>query len=236
MKPIILITASREMIQDKYKCRYQLAQLYAACVQRAGAVPILACGGDAADYVKMADAVLFSGGDDVEPSRYGETVLNDTVSCDSVRDKEELALFSAFYAAKKPIFGICRGIQLINVALGGTLWQDIPSQFVNPYTHSGNSTHQVVLEQTSELYNVFSRKQLTVNSYHHQAVKTLGENLHVNAVSDDGMIEGVESSDGKILAVQWHPERITMPDMIENRDDMTPFFNEIVKRTAGSRL
>lgn len=231
MKPVILITGSLSDATDPMKSMHRLVSLYAFCVTRSGGIPIHACGGNAADYVQLADAVLFSGGVDVEPSLYGESVLSDTVSCDPARDTEELALFRAFYNAQKPIFGICRGIQMINAALGGTLWQDIPSQLPDACPHANNATHTVDIVNGTILSSCFSANSLTVNSYHHQAIKDLGKGLIVNAVSQDGIVEGVESGNGQILALQWHPERITLPDMVETRTDMAPFFTEMINRT-----
>jgi len=233
LKPVILITASLSETDDVLKSRHQLNELYSRCLCEVGLIPVIACGADPIEYINFCDAILFSGGVDVEPHRFGETTLNDTVTCDPVRDTEELALFDAFYRAGKPIFGICRGIQLINVALGGTLYQDIPSQIKTNLQHAGNGTHTIEISDGTILSKLFHRNKLTVNSYHHQCIKEPGKGLIVNAVSDDGIIEGVESKNGQILAVQWHPERITLDNMASERDNMMPFFAEMQKRIKG---
>lgn len=229
MKPVILISAAIDDEYDSFQKKYRIGAQYADYVSAAGAVPILACGGDVNTYLQIADGILFSGGPDIEPACYGEHILNDTVSKALARDEEEFQLFSAFYQSGKPIFGICRGIQLINVALGGSLYQDIPSQIPTEIVHSANGTHKV--EVSNALYELFRKKTLVVNSYHHQCIKKLSDGLIANAISEDGLIEGIESPNGQIFAVQWHPERISGALQCGERDDMMPFFEEIVRRT-----
>ncbi len=234
MKPTILITASRANLEDRFKARHQIASVYAQCIGNAGGVPVLACGGDARDYVSVCDAVLFTGGDDVHPSLFGETIYNDTVLTEPQRDEEELKIFEAFFQNNKPIFGICRGIQLINVALGGSLWQDIPAQVSDSLSHSGNSTHSVTFSDNSILSELFSN-EINVNSYHHQSVKRLGDSLSATARSNDGIIEAIESHDKNIFAVQWHPERVSNPKDCGERENMSPFFEKMVEIAKGKR-
>ncbi len=233
MKPTILITASRANTEDKFKARHQIASVYAQSIRNAGGIPVLACGGDPSDYASVCDAVLFTGGDDVHPSLFGETLCNESVITEPIRDDEELNIFDAFFRENKPIFGICRGIQLINVALGGSLWQDIPAQLTDTLIHSGNATHSVSFTDNSILARLFPHK-IRVNSYHHQSVKQLGDGLTATAHSDDGIIEAIESTERNIIAVQWHPERIANSNDCGDRENMSPFFEKLVELAKGN--
>lgn len=144
-------------------------------------------------------ALLLCGGLDIDPARFGEELLFDNVTIDTERDVMEMALFALFAEQKKPIYGICRGLQIINVALGGDLFQDLYKQCgVN---HSGTLENPLYHEITTH-----KNENIRVNSFHHQAIKTLGEGLFVTAFSSDGVIEAVEHKTLPIKAVQWHPE------------------------------
>ncbi len=232
MKPVILITASRAELQNPIKSRYQIASLYSDCIRRAGGIPVVACGGNPSDYAALCDAVLFSGGDDVHPSLFGETVLNEKVITEPIRDEEELALFDAFFRGNKKIFGICRGIQLINVALGGSLWQDISTQIPDSITHTNNATHSVKFSDNSLFHQVFDR-EILVNSFHHQSIKRLGDGLIITARSTDDIIEAVETLDGQIVAVQWHPERMANKASFDKCDNMLSFFEKLIEIAKG---
>ncbi len=140
----------------------------------------------------------------------------------------ELAYAKAFLAAKKPIMGICRGMQLINVALGGTLYQDIPTQLGYEHPHAA---HEVVAREGSELSRLFGRR-FTVNSYHHQAVKKLGEGLIADAVfaEDERLVEAVHHETLPVAAYQWHPERMCGKDrMTQEGPDMEPLFRQFLE-------
>lgn len=162
------------------------------------------------------DGLLLTGGPDPHPFLYGEETLSGCGSVSMLRDRTDLALFSAFFKLKKPIFGICRGAQLINTALGGTLWQDIPSQIPEsllchnqPYAPN-LTAHQVSVCPQSLLYQITGQSVLAVNSFHHQAIRVPGTGLMISALSSDGVCEAVEYPEHPfLLGVQWHPERLT---------------------------
>jgi len=180
----------------------------------------------AADF----DGILFAGGRDVEPRRYGESTKYNNVKVDAERDQFELALLRQAQERRLPILGICRGIQLINVRYGGTLYQDLASEWDSKIQHrqSGSraeATHSVVLtDPESHLAEVF-RGSCPVNSLHHQAVKRLGRGLKVTARAEDGLIEAVEAADDYpfLMAVQWHPEE--MVELPEQRKLFEIFLN-----------
>lgn len=163
------------------------------------------------DYLRLADGVVLTGGADLDPESYGAAPHPQLEVVDRKRDLFEFALYRAAGAAGIPVLGICRGIQLINVAEGGSLHQHLPA-VTGTLQHTqvdtgGAPLHPVTLELHSSLARVFGRLRIRTNSYHHQAIAELGCNLEVIARTDDGVIEAVEgSSDSFLLAVQWHPE------------------------------
>lgn len=169
-------------------------------------------------YVNDLDGVLFTGGTDVSPKSYGEMPLKAEWSGDYERDQYEIALFHACRQQHLPVFGVCRGIQLINVALGGSLYQDINTQVKDSFVHRDwdiydQNSHEVDLVEGSSLSQIYgSQLRGKVNSVHHQSIKTLGTGLEVEAISvDDGIIEAVRipqksETDPYVAAVQWHPE------------------------------
>ncbi len=152
--------------------------------------------------VRDFDALLLPGGGDIHPSRFGMTLLdNRSETLDMPRDELEFAVLDVFLRAGKPVFGICRGMQVINIALGGTIWQDLPSQCGLIHAAAEGEPplrHRVTTE---------SGDRLLTNSYHHQAVKDIGRGLRVTARSDDGIAEALRDDTEQIRAVQWHPEK-----------------------------
>lgn len=167
-----------------------------------------------ADYAQWLDGLVLHGGSDVWPGSYGETPLKDAWKGDRNRDEYEIALVRAFVAAGKPVFGICRGLQLINVAFGGTLYQDIATQRPQARTHRDAAVydlnfHPVELVSGTRLAALLpGANQHTINSVHHQGVKDLAQDFVVEARSpDDGIIEAIRYTAGPwVAAVQWHPE------------------------------
>ncbi len=175
-------------------------------IKAAGGLPIVLplemTDEDADRIVEICDGFLFTGGQDVG-------------SCPE-RDKMETLLLSKALPSDKPILGICRGLQFINVFLGGTLWQDLPSQHPSEIVHRqgkpyGAPTHKVLLE--GELRTLLGKEHIEVNTLHHQAAKDLGGNLTAMAVAPDGIIEAVQIPDKHFVwAVQWHPEYMFKTD------------------------
>ena len=159
----------------------------------------------AADYAQALDGLVLQGGADISPLAYGEEPLKPEWAGDPLRDGYEIELVRAFTAAGKPVLGICRGAQLINVALGGSLHQDIPAHRSDDYDQHA---HEVRLEPGSGLAQLYGETgPRRVVSIHHQAIKRLAPGLKVEARADDGVIEAVRGTGaGYVCAVQWHPE------------------------------
>lgn len=185
-------------------------------IKQAGAIPImLPFSEDEQELdqlMQMCDGFLFTGGHDVSPELYNDKPLGGLVSSCMKRDRMESYILKKAIDIDKSILGICRGIQFINAALGGTLYQDIPTQYESEIEHHQNPpydipVHKVNIKKDSPLYKCLETEFLEVNSYHHQAVKELAPNLKVMAVSEDGLIEAVYMPELRFLwAVQWHPE------------------------------
>ena len=200
----------------------KIKSTYVNAIEKSGGVPILL------PYVKahesigafadICDGFLFSGGVDINPEYYGETINNEGVEIQAYRDELEFKVFNAILPTKKPIMAICRGSQFINVALGGTLYQDIPSQIKTDILHRQSESrdkpsHTVSIKEGTPLSSLLKCDSITVNSFHHQAIKKLASGLGVMASSNDGIIEAVYSySEPYIRAYQWHPELLFETD------------------------
>ena len=192
-----------------------LSANYTDAIARAGGIPVIlptvADSTLASALIKTVDGVVFSGGPDLDPSYYGETFWNETVQVDTLRDISDLMLMRAALASRKPVMAICRGEQLMNVVLGGTLVQDIPTQVDTMIQHSGGVRHRIGVEKGSVLYQLFGEDSLTVNSSHHQAVKDPAPGVRVTAHADDGIIEAYEYGN-QVIAFQFHPEGLARTD------------------------
>ena len=160
----------------------------------------------------LCDGVLLTGGHDVSPTLYGEQPLKGLVCSSRMRDDMETVVLQKAMAADLPILGICRGIQFINAALGGTLYQDLPAQHPSAVVHKQNPpydqpAHEVRLFRDSPMQRCLKAETIGVNSYHHQAVKELAPGLEIMAEAPDGIVEALCAPDARFLwAVQWHPE------------------------------
>lgn len=192
---------------------------YTDAVARAGMLPVLLPlteDRDALDAMLIAvDALVLSGGGDVNPARYGEDALPETDGVSDARDAMEIYLARRAVELDIPTLAICRGIQVLACAFGGALYQDIALQRGKDIEHSRmdvprDVAHGVAVREDSLLYAVTGKKELTVNSRHHQAVKTVPEGFSVSAVAPDGVIEAIEKRGALFcLAVQWHPEALS---------------------------
>ena len=166
------------------------------------------------DYAEWLDALVLEGGSDLWPGSYGEAPRDPRWAGDRVRDVYEIALLRAFERRGKPVLGICRGLQLVNVAFGGTLWQDLPTERPSTVVHRDpavydRNLHRIRFEPGTRLASVFAGQGgATVNSVHHQGIKDLAAGLAVEATCpEDGLIEAIRRSAGSyVAAVQWHPE------------------------------
>lgn len=205
-------------LYDKGKESYWMLPGYMKGIEEAGGIPImLPLTSDLEVILTIAntfDGFLFTGGHDINPEAYGEQVEAACGELSDERDLMETLLFKQVIELDKPVFGICRGLQLFNVLLGGTLYQDLPTQRRTgskvehkqepPYT---KPVHSVYIEEGNQLYKMINTDSLKVNSYHHQGIKKLSEHLLAVAIAEDGLIEAVIMPEKKfILAVQWHPE------------------------------
>lgn len=191
------------------------------------------------EEVKKCDAVLIPGGMDVDPSLYHEEI-HGTKEMDPERDKADYAALQAAVEQKLPVFGICRGIQIINTYFGGTLIQDIPSQVEHPLMHHGpeepaeiEAVHPIMVERDSFLYRAYGQDSLLVNSYHHQSVKTMADDFRLCAKTSDSVIEAMEHHRLPIIAVQFHPEKAAFAQRHEGvvpGDDLFYYFRNMVRR------
>jgi putative glutamine amidotransferase len=197
---------------------HYLEQSVGHWLQSGGALPVLVPPGfasvTAAHYAQALDGLVLQGGNDVAPPHYGEAPLHVDWHGDAVRDQYEMDLIRAFVAAGKPVFGICRGLQLLNVCFGGTLLQDIPTQLPQAQNHRQlgryeNHFHQVEFVPGTHLASLYPKlNQATTNSIHHQGIKDLAPEFIVEAhCPEDGLIEAVRwRGPSYVAAVQWHPE------------------------------
>jgi putative glutamine amidotransferase len=228
--PLILISPSIEKAGVEFDDQsISLSEAYPRAVADAGGIPLTTPVGISrqllAECVRRCDGILLTGGDDIEPDLYGNGLpakLRRTVSTTpdgGERDLRELLLIDEVFRQRKPLLAICRGHQLLNVALGGTLIVDIPTQVPRALRHGrmdrrSQVVHEVRLTRESLLFKITRRQKLGVNSTHHQAVGRVAEPLQVTAASQDGVVEGMELKPEAtrllpfLLAIQFHPERL----------------------------
>jgi len=212
----VAVTATTEIIRGALRVRVNAA--YTAALAEAGVVPIVVppLPADAAPAIlDGVSGLLVTGGEDVAPSRYGE-LPHPTVEAHEQRDEIEIALVTEARRRGLATLAICRGIQIVNVAFGGTLVQDIPTQYTGSLAHDPPEArdarvHEVRVDPESRLARALGTDQLLTNSFHHQALARVANELCVTARAPDGIIEGAESAipDWWMLAVQWHPEELT---------------------------
>lgn len=199
-----------------------LPSCYTNALMIAGAMPVLLSptmnDGMLSACLESLDGVLLAGGNDVAPDMYGHDPINELGEVNPARDHFEGRLVRMAAERHMPVLGICRGIQSMNVAMGGTLWQDIPSQYRTVQGEKGlahsqtradfYTSHRVVIEKGTLLDRVISKEEIWVNSFHHQAVRDPAPGMNVVARATDGLIEAIEHPTLPFfLGVQWHPER-----------------------------
>ena len=234
--PFIGIPASfknRPVDPDHTQRYFFLNQPYVTAIHEAGGVPIILPVGLEARFPNrvfgILDGLLLGGGGDINPALYGDLPHERLGNVDPRKDSTEIDLFNLAFDQNMPILGICRGAQLINVALDGTLYQDITSQVRMAMNHSPNfprnePCHTVEIEPGTRLHKIIGETTIQVNSSHHQAIKLHGKGLIVNARASDGIIEGIEHPGKKfVIGVQWHPELYWRNDKL-----MARLFKEFV--------
>lgn len=207
---------------------------YVRAVRESGGIPVVLpnTGGNGDridDYLALLDGLLMPGGADIPPSEYGEEPHETVELLDDARFHFEKALSRAWIErTDKPLLGICLGSQWINVSSGGSLVQDIPSEF---NVNHRDTNHPITIEPDSRLSRIFGTQELEVNSWHHQAVREVGKGLRVVAKSPDGIVEATETTDPDrfLIGVQWHPEKM-MPD----NDTQAKLLKAFVEAAAGN--
>ena len=218
--PLIGVTTSITVASPE---RAALNTAYIKAVQDAGGVPVLLPPQlDASARMalwRLLDAVVLTGGGDVDPARFGQARHHTVTDVSPARDALEIDLTHWALARRLPLLAICRGIQVLNVALGGTLHQDIASDVPGAIVHTQREprhqpTHRVKVEDSTRLAQVLGSAEIEANSFHHQALARIGDGLRAVAWTADGIIEGVEMdrARGFVLGVQWHPEELVAHD------------------------
>ncbi len=248
VRPLIGITTqslhSIDGIPEGLPSSWVMNQRYAHTVAAAGGLPVLVplLPEDPATLRGMydrLDGVFIPGGVDMDPSTFHEAPHAKLGRIDPPRDATELLLARWAMEDGKPLFGLCRGLQVINVALGGTLHQDLESEMPGAIKHDyfpnagftrEHLAHDVRIESSSRLGRIVGEQRLPVNSMHHQGVRTLGAGLTATAFASDGLIEALESdSPNYVMAVQWHPEALADRD-----EKMAALFHSFIQATAAA--
>ena len=219
-KPIIALTCPGKVNEKKNTKYINCEYFYIKSIEKSGGFPLIV---DVSfmplekNILDIISGILITGGGDINPETYKERKKAETEGIDNERDLFEIQLAKIAWEKQIPLMGICRGIQVINVAYGGTLYQHLPN-------HKYNNNHTVKIDKTSILYSAFGKEKLMVNSYHHQAVKKIPSTLKPTAFSpNDGTIEAIESTGNNfIMGIQWHPERMY--------DKFYPLFNLLIKK------
>ena len=213
-KPLIALMP----LWDEKMNSYWMLPGYMELIIKSGGVPVMLSFSDDEQSVKEIadrfDGFVFTGGDDIDPAKYGEEKIKECGQPCVHRDSLEFALFREVIKTDKPILGICRGMQFLNAALGGTLYQDLPTQKPSEVCHKQPApfdalTHSVTVEKGTMLYDIVGTEKLMVNTLHHQAVDKIAPCLVPCAKADDGLVEAVyDPEKAFLLGVQWHPEMI----------------------------
>lgn len=228
-RPIVGITCSLRPAKDGAGAAFLLPRAYCNAVEAAGGVPVLLPAGaapDAARVLDRLDALILSGGVDVAPARYGRQPHPALGDVDAERDELEIALARAALASGFPLLAICRGIQVLNVAAGGTLIQDLPAERPSSISHRQSDqsiprslpSHAIVVDPGSRLAELAGASRLDVNSFHHQALDDVAPCLIVTARAEDGVVEAVEAPGRRFtVGVQFHPEETAPNDATSRR-------------------
>lgn len=240
MKPIIGIAAHLNNECKSPLGQSHLGNTYVVSISKVGGIPVILPTimdeDDMERYISLCDGFLFSGGIDISPAFYGEDSHIKLGATSQALDKAQLPLMKKIIAARKPVLGICRGHQVLNVATGGTLYQDLSEKdgvYVKHFqeTDPGDISHQVFLHPDSILSTVFENTIYT-NSYHHQAVKTTGPDVRIIAHSKDDIVEAIQLENYPFgLGIQWHPEAM----FAHGDESMRPIFESFVKACAANQ-
>jgi putative glutamine amidotransferase len=231
--PVIGITTGRIAMADRIIDGTQ--HEYADRVTEAGGLAVLLPvrpSGSESPVLDLVDGLVFTGGGDVDPHRYGAEQAPESGGIDPERDETETALLEGARSRGLPVLAVCRGIQILNVSRGGTLIQHLPTVTAEPHLvieRRTEAVHSVRIDPESSLRQILGRDRVATNSLHHQAIDRLGHHLVAVAWADDGIVEGVEDQDAGVTGLQWHPEQ--MPD----RPEQMRLFSWLVERAADRR-
>ena len=233
---IVALTGRRLGRTDKwpYSGAAALPYRYVEAVLRAGGTPVIVNDArDPKELLARVDALVLTGGPDVDPARYGEAPNPNTYGVDAADDDFECAVAEAALVRSVPTLAICRGIQILNVARGGTLYQHIADDpgvppHGQPGVAGGARQHEVSLDSDSLLAEVMDTTTVTASCHHHQAIAQLGDGLRVVGRAHDGIVEALEIDGAFLLAVQWHPEDTADEDPAQQR-----LFDGLVRRAGG---
>lgn len=218
MTQFVAVTTTIDPQGGEYrKPRIALYTNYVTPLERVGLTPVLVTPAHSEEGIRaligLCAGLVLTGGDDIDPARYGEDPIPELGPVNPGRDLAELRALDEAARRDIPILGICRGHQLLNVYFGGTLCQDIGVAMEEATSHMqttpwGSHQHEVTVDPGTRLANAVGKERLEINSYHHQAIRELGAGLVATARADDGLIEGIESTGHRwVVGVQWHPER-----------------------------
>lgn len=232
-KPVIGITCSFNF----EKKRFFVNKAYTKAISKTGGIPVvLPIMNDFAEklgsILKKTDGLLLSGGTDIDPNLFGEEPAVEINRVDPERDSFELALTRRSLKQHLPVLAICRGIQVLNVAAGGSLYQDIGKQVKDSIKHSQDAprwhpTHQIEIEKNSLLFDIIPHNSIKVNSMHHQSIKNIGSEFKVVARGQDGIIEAIESKNSSFqLGIQWHPE-----EMVDRDANAPALFERLIEES-----
>lgn len=221
--PLVLVTSIPRVIETtlpKRRANATIDQRFGALIRAGGGLTVAAdAWSDPASLVARIDGLVINGGTDVDPARYGADALSTTDPPDLRRDRFEFGLVSAAIENDVPVLGVCRGMQLVNVFLGGTLTQHLaPMTELQHYRPDmfDHVVHDVVIADDTHIRRAIGRDRLPVNSIHHQGVDKLGDGLRVSARAPDGTPEAIEDETGRILGIQWHPEFLPEADAADH--------------------
>ena len=231
-KPLIGVTPSLDQETKDSTCR----PTYLAAIRHAGGIPVIlplkADKEDLEQLVETLDGFLFTGGPDIHPFYFGEETHEKCGNVSPERDQMELALLPLVMAAKKPVLGICRGLQLVNVAFGGSLYQDLSYKNPDHMLHSQKQNrdyliHQVTMDADSHLASILGAEPVYTNTMHHQCVKEPGKGLKITAHTADGIPEAMETDGGQFILVQWHPEELQ-----DSEPRMRGLFKNLIEKAS----
>lgn len=234
--PLIGITAGNDPAVPQH---YILRWDYIHGVTAAGGIPVILAplsGIEQSEILGRLDGLILTGGLDIDPVMYDQEPHPKTRAVTLQRDEFEMSLVSSALEMDKPVLGICRGMQMMNLAMGGNMLQDIPDQVKTTIRHNDPErprnaiAHTVKISEDSHLYRITQTTELHVNSFHHQAVFELGKNVIKTAEAEDGVIEAIEIQDRQFaVGVQWHPESLW-----DSKQEFFEFFNALVKAAQVS--